>query len=566
MRSGARLAASLMMSALVLSGCRTFQDVDYVKGNDAADAGRYEEAFERFKSVAAVDGYDGQASAQYRLGEMYLEGQGTRRDPAAALRMFELCAAGTDRLWRRTALFKLGVLYDEGLPGVLDQDRLKAAGYFRKAADEGYAPAAKYLKSMERYPEIFVPLHPEEFTHAGSSGMAPAGLAAAFDAFERGDTERALTIFLWHARNGNELAQVSVAQFYRDGLVVAKNPTNYAGWTWLSARNGNPKAQMEMGLLYRAGKVVPGSDAEALRWFSAASAQGMAEATNWMGIIAANPIDTGVEPDWKKAVGYFRQAIDGGSTFGLVNLADALSGGMGTAKDTDGARRLYQQAADAGNVVARRKLTEMGVVSASAAKSPATPVALPTQPVLSPVEIYSKLSPSVFRLIAADLKENGAASGSAVALTSSLAITNCHVIDGYGVIGAKMGEQVALFRVAGKNLEKDMCVVKADLPLVPTTTFRRYSDLKIGEKVYAIGSPKSLENTLSEGIVSGLRTSDGVRYIQTTAPIASGSSGGGLFDEYGRLIGITTWMVKGEGNLNFAVAVDEALEVLDRSK
>lgn len=563
MRSGSRLAASLMIAALILSGCRTIQDVAYVKGSDAANAGRYEEAFEQFKSVAAVDGYDGQASAQYRLGDMYLEGQGTKSDPAQALRMFELCAASTDRQWRKMALFKLGVLYDQGLPGVMGRDRLKAAGYFRKAADEGYAPAASYLKSLERYPELFVSLHPEEFAHA-TPGMAPAGMSAAFDAFERGDTQRALTIFLWHARNGNELAQASVAQFYKDGLVVAKNPANYAGWTWLSARNGNPRAQMEMGQLYRTGKIVPGSDVEALQWFSAASAQGMAEATNWMGIIAANPIDTGVEPDWGKAVGYFRQAIDGGSTFGLVNLGDAMFAGKGTVRDTDGARRLYQQAADAGNVVARRKLTEMGV--ASAAKSQLPSVATPKPPVLSPVEIYAKLSPSVFRLIAADIKDDGAASGSAVALTSSLAISNCHVIDGYDVIGAKMGGDVALFRIAGKSPEKDMCVVKADLPLVPATTFRRYSDVKVGEKVYAIGSPKALENTLSEGIVSGLRTSDGVRYIQTTAPIAQGSSGGGLFDEYGRLIGITTWMVKGEGNLNFAVAVDEALEVLDRSK
>ncbi|WP_173975971.1 trypsin-like peptidase domain-containing protein [Magnetospirillum sp. LM-5] len=604
MRSTFRLAPSLIVLALVLGGCRTIQDVAYVKGSDAANEGRYEEAFERFKSVAAVDGYDGQASAQYRLGEMYLNGQGTRRDPAAAKRMFELAAANTDRSWRRLALYKLGAMHDEGMPGVVTKDRLKAAEYFKKAADDGYDIATDRLKSLQRHPEVFVPLHPEEFTRP-ETGVAPAGLSAAFKAFERGDAEGALKIFMWHAKKGNEQAQAAVAKFYKDGLVVPKDPAKYAGWAWLAARNGNPQAQFEMGLLYNEGETVPGSDDEALRWFSMASTQGLAEATNWLGIIAANPVDKNVKPDWEKAVGHFRKAAEGGSVFALVNLGDAMVEGRGLPKDADGARRLYQKAADAGNVVARRKLIEMGltpiakaaetpvkpmVATKSAAAAVAIPSATPTAapapvppvpvappppvvvsmtvplPKPSPVEIYSKLSPSVFRLIAVNVGKDGGATGSAVALTGSLAITNCHVTDGHDGLGAKLGGQVAVFRVINGNRKKDMCVIKADQRLVPATDVRRYSDLKVGEKVYAIGSPKSLENTISEGIVSGLRTSDGVRYVQTTAPIAPGSSGGGLFDEEGRLIGITTWKVPGEGNLNFAVAVDEALEVLDRSK
>jgi Trypsin-like peptidase domain len=54
-------------------------------------------------------------------------------------------------------------------------------------------------------------------------------------------------------------------------------------------------------------------------------------------------------------------------------------------------------------------------------------------------------------------------------------------------------------------------------------------------------------------LVSGLRTFEGVRLIQTTAPISHGSSGGGLFDAQGKLIGITTFMFKDGQNLNFAI-------------
>ncbi len=77
--------------------------------------------------------------------------------------------------------------------------------------------------------------------------------------------------------------------------------------------------------------------------------------------------------------------------------------------------------------------------------------------------------------------------------------------------------------------------------------------MKVGERAYAVGAPEGLELTLSEGLVSGLREVDDVRVIQTSAPISHGSSGGGLFDSEGRLIGVTTFFLKEGQNLNFAL-------------
>jgi len=62
-----------------------------------------------------------------------------------------------------------------------------------------------------------------------------------------------------------------------------------------------------------------------------------------------------------------------------------------------------------------------------------------------------------------------------------------------------------------------------------------------------------LENSISNGIVSGKRTREGVLLLQTTAPISPGNSGGGLFDAQGKLIGITTFKLKNGENINFAV-------------
>jgi hypothetical protein len=80
--------------------------------------------------------------------------------------------------------------------------------------------------------------------------------------------------------------------------------------------------------------------------------------------------------------------------------------------------------------------------------------------------------------------------------------------------------------------------------------------LEVGDPVYAIGAPQGLELTLSDGLISGIRESKGTEYIQTTAPISKGSSGGGLFDAQGRLVGITTMFLKEGQSLNFAVPAE----------
>ena len=86
---------------------------------------------------------------------------------------------------------------------------------------------------------------------------------------------------------------------------------------------------------------------------------------------------------------------------------------------------------------------------------------------------------------------------------------------------------------------------------------RPYADVKVGERVFTVGAPQGLELSLADGMISSKRTSDNWRYFQTSAPISKGSSGGGLFDAQGNLVGITTFMLKDSQNLNFAIAAEE---------
>ena len=100
-------------------------------------------------------------------------------------------------------------------------------------------------------------------------------------------------------------------------------------------------------------------------------------------------------------------------------------------------------------------------------------------------------------------------------------------------------------------------------PMLATETL---PELKIGDHVVAIGAPLGLENTVSEGIISALRYDDGRHVIQTTASISPGSSGGPLFNDYGKVIGLTTAMMRDGQNLNFVIASRHISDLLNQRR
>ena len=102
----------------------------------------------------------------------------------------------------------------------------------------------------------------------------------------------------------------------------------------------------------------------------------------------------------------------------------------------------------------------------------------------------------------------------------------------------------------------------------PAVAIAPTESLRVGSRVYAIGNPRGLETTISDGLLSGIRRSDTNDFtaLQITVPISAGSSGGGLFDAQGRLIGITTFYIKEGQNLNFALPASWIAEVPARAQ
>ena len=172
--------------------------------------------------------------------------------------------------------------------------------------------------------------------------------------------------------------------------------------------------------------------------------------------------------------------------------------------------------------------------------------------------------------------KQGENQGSGVIVRPNVVATNCHVIESGGIASFFSGDNEIVVHkhdnrqaVGGKRYQatirkrdndRDFCLLDvANLWEIPAK-LRRYDTLQIGEAAYAVGSPQGLDLSLSSGLISQLRQGGGFRVIQTDAAISPGSSGGGLFDSNGNLIGILTSKIIDENveGIGFAIPADLA--------
>jgi len=188
---------------------------------------------------------------------------------------------------------------------------------------------------------------------------------------------------------------------------------------------------------------------------------------------------------------------------------------------------------------------------------------------LEPEQVFEKASPSVVTVQTLDSTGHLIGFGSGVVIAPGEVVTNCHVVEGGARLRVSKGNHTSPAYVRFYDKTRDLCQLHA----TQVASFARpvrgvvaMEDLRVGQRVYAIGGPRGLELTLSDGLISGLRQNESgsIQVIQTTAPISPGSSGGGLFDQDGRLVGITTFLMEESQNLNFALPASWVLELSSR--
>lgn len=194
-------------------------------------------------------------------------------------------------------------------------------------------------------------------------------------------------------------------------------------------------------------------------------------------------------------------------------------------------------------------------------------------------DVVEKIAPAVvhielYRKLVFSKREVAVASGSGFIVSEDgLIVTNAHVVANKHRVKVEL-KSGATYDAKIKDVDEkaDIALIKIDTPMkLPVLLLGRSADLRPGEFVVAIGSPFSLQNTVTTGIVSttqrggkelGLRNSD-MDYIQTDAIINYGNSGGPLVNLDGEVIGINT--LKVTAGISFAIPSDKIKQFLSES-
>jgi serine protease Do len=182
----------------------------------------------------------------------------------------------------------------------------------------------------------------------------------------------------------------------------------------------------------------------------------------------------------------------------------------------------------------------------------------------SPIDIFKESAESVAMIVNMDSNGKVQSLGSGFfAFDGIHIVTNFHVINNASYIFVKIGEQepFEVTEVFALDKARDLAILTSDTVGKPLNL--SHTAPQVGEQLFAIGNPHGLENTLSEGILSGVREIDGATLYQISAPISPGSSGGPVIGSDGSVFGVSTFTTEGQ-NLNFAVPASYIEELWER--
>ncbi len=431
-------------------------------------------------------------------------------------------------------------------------------------------------------------------------------------AAHRGDYRTAFEGFKKLAEQGDASAQHNLGLMYANGLGVPKDEQQAVAWYRKAAEQGNASAQLNLGVMHEHGQGVPKDDQQAVAWYRKAAEQGHASAQYNLGQMYANGL--GVPKDDQQAVAWYRKAAEQGNAGAQFNLGVMYDQGRGVPKDDQQAVAWYRKAAEQGNASAQFNLGVMyanglGVpkddqlayfwyllASAQgdqdAAKNrdirerrlspdqraaaqasarvwkPKTAVQSSTVPGGSSAD-SGALNPAPSRPAPATTQVDSSGSGFRVA--HGAIVTNHHVIDGC----SRLRVNGTAAQVRGSDARSDLALLGVTLP-GPSTSLRAQR-AAVGEPVAVAGYPL-------RGLLSGFNMTTGnlsslsglggdTRYLQITAPVQPGNSGGPMLDSAGNLMGVVVSkldairLAKITGdiaqNVNFAINVNVLRAFLD---
>jgi S1-C subfamily serine protease len=204
---------------------------------------------------------------------------------------------------------------------------------------------------------------------------------------------------------------------------------------------------------------------------------------------------------------------------------------------------------------------EPGTTSATTTSEPVSgiQIAKPSAAVMPPreftsEELFALANPSVVKIVLSDKSGAENKIGSGFVIENGTIVTNYHVIRGAysGTVRFSDGTTAPISGVLGHDPNKDIAILRVDSGRATPLTLGDSDQLQVGNRVMTIGSPNGLQNTISDGLVSGIRNG----LIQTSTPISHGSSGGPFFNTHGEVVGIAESLIADAENVNFVLPIN----------
>lgn len=217
--------------------------------------------------------------------------------------------------------YLLGKYYFDGADKEYDQ----AAGFFRRAAEQGHVGAQFRI-----------------------------GLCYDLGKGVQEDEREAVYWYRKAADGGNVRAQYCLGECFDYGHGVPKDTAAADRWFMTAAEQGDAMAEYKVGMRYTASYNMPGNLDKAFVWFQKAAEQGYPDAQYWLGRCYSR--GDGIESDPEKAAEWYRRAAEQGHAVSQNALAECYAKGIGVPRDAAEAARWYRRAADRGDPDARRTL------------------------------------------------------------------------------------------------------------------------------------------------------------------------------------------------------------------
>ena len=182
---------------------------------------------------------------------------------------------------------------------------------------------------------------------------------------------------------------------------------------------------------------------------------------------------------------------------------------------------------------------------------------------MTPEKLYHKVLPSVMTLEVESQNGEKFVGSAVLALADDVAVTAWHVVANARSVWAVYadGQRVKVTGCIHQDAVRDLALLKLEKPRSHRQATLCAELQAVAGRIYVVGTPKGYAFSISDGLISQIRTVDGFREYQLSCPISPGNSGSPIFNQRGEVIGIASWTKSDAQNMSFAIPTQDFIRL-----